>query len=164
MKTSLVLILLSFLAAPVMRAEDIPQALIVEAPAEWEVKYKSKKNLQFYTVTRRDGDKHLLMFSKWPVEGNIKQIPDLVKQLAENFLARASKNKDIKLKSEEYEIEKIEGDDLSGSFVLFSQEDGSTSVLFMIGDKKGIWNGQFTGSSERWTEALTILKNLKVKG
>ena len=88
MKTSLVLILLSFLAAPVMRAEDIPQALIVEAPAEWEVKYKSKKNLQFYTVTRRDGDKHLLMFSKWPVEGNIKQIPDLVKQLAENFLAR----------------------------------------------------------------------------
>ncbi len=147
-----------------LRAEDIAQALIVEAPEPWEVKYKGKKNLQFYTVTRRDGAKHVLMFSKWPAAGNIDQIPDLVKQLAERFLATAEKNEKIKLKSKEYEIEKITGDEFSGSFVSFSQEDGSVQTLFMIGDKEGIWNGQFSGSPENWTEAVTVLQTLKKKG
>jgi hypothetical protein len=34
----------------------------------------------------------------------------------------------------------------------------------MIGDNEGIWNGQFTGTKERWAEALDILKKLKKKG
>ena len=46
----------------------------------------------------------------------------------------------------------------------FEIEGGVTQTMFMIGDAEGIWNGQFTGTKERWAEALSILKKLKKRG
>jgi hypothetical protein len=76
----------------------------------------------------------------------------------------AKDNKDIKLKTVQYKIEEIAGDTFSGSFVQFEIEGGITQTMFMIGDAEGIWNGQFTGTKERWIEALAILKKLKKNG
>ena len=164
MKARLIAFLLSLVASLPAIADDIPQALIVKAPDTWQVEYKGDDGIQFYTVTRKDGDNALLMFSRWPVPGNVTQIPEQIKQLAEGFVAQADKNEEIKLKAKKYKIEKIEGDDFSGSFVVFSIEGGFTQAMFMIGDEEGIWNGQFTGTPERWAEVIAILKSLKKKG
>ena len=60
-----------------------------------------------------------------------------------------------------WNIEEIAGDTFSGSFVKFEIDGGITQTMFMIGDTEGIWNGQFTGTKEGWTEAISILMKLK---
>ena len=145
-----------------MLAADIPQALIVEAPASWKVEYDG--SIQFYNVSRKDKAGALLMFSRSPLPDTAKQIPYLIKQLAERFTVVTDSINENTLTANKYKIEKIEGADLSGSFAVFQLEGGITQTMFMIGDEEGIWNGQFTGTPERWTEALAILKSLKKKG
>ena len=145
-------------------AEEAKQALMVDAPATWKVEFKGDKGMQFYTVKRREGDTALLMFSRSPVPGNVKQIPEQIETLAKSFAGLAKDSKDFKLKTDKYKIEEIAGDTFSGSFVRFEIEGGFTQTMFMIGDAEEIWNGQFTGTKERWAEALAILKSLKKKG
>lgn len=150
------------LATAVLAAgAEVKQALAVDVPAGWEMKYKGEKGLQFYTVTRKEGDTALLMFSRWPAPGNAAQIPDLIENMAKAFSAEAKKNPDFQLENEEYVIENIEGGTFSGKFVKFSVKGGVVQTMFMIGDGDGIWNGQFTGTKERWADALGVLKKLK---
>ena len=164
MKTLLVAIILTLSTALPSIAEKGEQALMVDAPATWKVEFKGDNGMQFYTATRNEGDTALLMFSRWPAPGNVNQIPEMVETLAKGFVAQTKEGKDLKLKTADYKIEKIDGDTFSGSFVQFEIEGGICQTIFMIGDTKGIWNGQFTGTEERWTEALSILKKLKKKG
>ena len=94
----------------------------------------------------------------------MKQIPEQIEALAEGFIEIAKDQKGLNLKSDQYKIEKIDGETFSGSFVKFEIEGGITQTMFMIGYKEGIWNGQFTGTKEQWAEALAIVKKLKKKG
>lgn len=156
--------IISGLVAPLsLLGEDLPQALTVDAPATWEVEFKGDRGVPFYIVKRKDGDPALLMFSRWPVSGNVNQIDELLTSIADGFVAAAGNNKEIKIKTTDYKIEKIDGDEFSGSFASFGIEGGFVQSMFMIGDDEGIWSGQFTGTPERWTEALAILKTLKKK-
>ena len=164
MKNILAAIFLISSAALPLLAEEAKQALIVEAPTTWRVEFKGDKGMQFYTVTRKEGDTALLMFSRSPVPGNVKQIPEQIEAMAKGFVGLAKGNKEIKLKTDKYKIEEIAGDKFSGSFVQFEIEGVITLTMFMIGDAEGIWNGQFTGTKERWAEAIAILKKLKKNG
>lgn len=164
MKKILTAIFLISSAALPLLAEEAKQALIVEAPATWKVEFKGDKGMQFYTVTRKEGDTALLMFSRWPVPGNVKQIPEQIEALAKGFAGAANDGKAFKLKTDKYKIEEIAGTTFSGKFVKFEIEGGISQTMFMIGDDEGIWNGQFTGTAERWAEALAILKALKKNG
>ncbi len=154
------LFLISFTLFPLL-AEDAKQALIVEAPDTWKIEFNNDKGIQFYTLTLKEGDTALLMFSRWPVSGNVKQIPEQIEAMAKGFVRLAKDRNDIKLKTEKYKIEEIAGDTFSGSFVKFEIDGGITQTMFMIGDTEGIWNGQFTGTKEGWTEAISILMKLK---
>jgi hypothetical protein len=145
-------------------AQGEKQALIVEVPATWKVEFKGDKGMQFYTVTRKEGDTALLMFSRWPAPGNVNQIPKQIEAMAKGFAEQAKDSKEFKLKTDKYKIEEIAGDTFSGSFVQFEIDGGVTQTMFMIGDAEGIWNGQFTGTKERWAEAVSILKKLKKNG
>ncbi len=120
--------------------------------------------MQFYTVTRKEGDTALLMFSRSPVPGNVKQIPEQIEAMAKGFVGLVKDNKAIKLRTDKYRIEEIDGDTFSGSFVQFETEESITQTTFMIGDGESIWNGQFTGTKERWAEAVSILKKVKKNG
>jgi hypothetical protein len=164
MKNLLAAIFLISSATLPLLAEEAKQALVVEAPETWNVEFKGDKGMQFYTVTRKEGDTALLMFSRWPAPGNVKQIPEQIEAMAKGFVGIAKGNKDIKLKTDKYKIEEIAGATFSGSFVQFEIEGEVTQTMFMIGDAEGIWNGQFTGTKERWAEAIAILKKLKKKG
>lgn len=161
MKTILATILLISCVTIPLLAEEAKQALIVEAPATWKVEFKGGEGWQLYTVTRKD-ETAFLQFSQSPGGiGNVNQIPEQIKVMAKDFAERAKDNKGLKLKSKEYTIEKIAGGTFSGSFVQFEIEGGFTQTMFMIGDAEGVWNGQFTGTKERWAEALAILKKIK---
>ena len=91
----------------------------------------------------------------------MKQIPEQIEAMAKGFVGMAKDNKDLKLKTDKYKIEEITGDTFSGNFVQFEVDGGFTQTMFMVGDDEGIWNGQFTGTKERWAEALRILKSMK---
>ncbi len=164
MKNILAAIFLLSSAAIPLLAEEPKQALIVETPATWKVEFKGDKGMQFYTVTRKESDTALLMFSRSPVPGNVNQIQEQIETMAKGFVGLAKDNKDFKLKTDKYKIEDIAGATFSGSFVQFEIQGGVIQTMFMIGDAEGIWNGQFTGTKERWVEALTILKKLKKNG
>jgi hypothetical protein len=164
MKIILASILLISSATLPIFAEEAKQALVVEVPATWKVEFKGDKGMQFYTVTRKEGDTALLMFSRSPVAGNVNQIPEQIEAMAKGFAYMAKDNKDFKLKTDKYKVEEISGDMFSGRFVRFEIEGGFTQTMFMIGDNEGIWTGQFTGTKERWVEALAILKSLKKNG
>ena len=164
MKNILATILFVLSASSPLFAEKAKQALIVEVPASWKVEFKGDKGMQFYTVTRKASDMALLMFSRSPGPGNVNQISEQIESLAKGFAEEAKDNKHFKLKTDKYKIEAIAGNEFSGSFVQFEIEAGITQTMFMIGDAEGIWNGQFTGTKERWSEALSILKNLKKNG
>lgn len=160
----IITILISLSTASFSLCAELKQTLVVEAPASWEVNYRGDNGIQFYTVTRKEGDTALLMFSRWPTSGNVAQIPEYIESLAKGFLSQVTKNEDLKLESAKYKIEELEGDVFSGKFVQFSMKGGIIQTMFMIGDSEGIWNGQFTGAKERWAEALEILKKIKKKG
>lgn len=152
--------LISSASLPLL-AEEVKQALIVEAPTTWKVEFKGEKGMQFYTVTQKEGETALLMFFRSPVPGNVKQIPEQIEAMAKGFVGLAKDNKDIKLKADKCKIEEIAGDTFSGCFVQFEIDGGITQTMIMIGDTEGIWNGQFTGTKERWAEVVSILKKLK---
>ena len=103
------------------------------------------------------------MFSRWPVPGNKDQIPELVESISKGFLKKAKANPNIKLSSEEYKIEKIEGVEFSGEYSSFTISNGHLQTIFMLSNGDGIWNGQFTGSKEGWNESLEILRKLRKK-
>jgi hypothetical protein len=170
MKNILAAIFLISSAALPLLAEEAQQALIVEAPATWTVKFRGDQGMQFYSVTRTESDPRsmadltILIFARSPDSGNVNQIPEQIESLAKGSVELPNDNKNLKFKTDKYKIEEIAGDTFSGRFVQFERENGVTLTIFMIGDTEGIWKGQFTGTKERWTEALAILKSLKKKG
>jgi len=103
------------------------------------------------------------MFHRWPPPGNRDQIPFYLNQIAEGFLKKADKNKTINLEKEGFKKENIEGTGFSGESVIFTINGGLYQKIFMLSYGDRIWSGQFSGSKERWAEAVKILKYLKRK-
>lgn len=161
MKTPLIIAALIFFATTIGKAEEAKLPLIVDVPPQWTVEFKGDKGIQFFTVTRTEAEPALLMFSRWPAPGNKDQIPNLVDSLGKRFLEHAKANPKIKLESEDYITGEIKGTVFSGKYASFTIFNGLLQTMFMISDGDGIWNGQFTGSKERWAEALEILRKLK---
>jgi len=142
--------------------------LAVSTGQAWEVEYIDE-GVDFYVVTReekRDAllEQSLLMFSRWPPPGGSEKIPLVVDQIAKSFIEASKANEEISLDSEEPQKIKIEGQEFSGEAVVFLLEGSIYQTMFMISDGHGLWNGQFTGTAQHWTEALEILKHLKRKG
>jgi len=137
--------------------------LEVTVSEKWQIRYKGD-GTQFYTVTRKEGETALLMFHRWPAPGNRDQIPVYLGQIADGFLKEAKNNPDFHLEKEGFVKEKIEGIEFTGEVVIFTIQGGMYQAVFMLSNGDGIWNGQFSGSKERWLEALEILKGLKHKG
>ncbi len=162
MKNILTAALLISSATLTLLADEPKQPLIVEAPATWKVELKDHNGIQTYFIQiRKDGDSGLLLLFQWHEPLTVNQIPEKVKDLAEAHLAHAKQTKDFKLTTDKYVIEEINGDTFSGRFAQFEVEGGVIHTTFMIGDADKIWGGVFSGTKERWAEAVTIVKKLK---
>ena len=114
----------------------------------------------FFALTRPEEGNVILMFSRWPVSGGKNQIPDLVRELAEGFLLEAKKNEKIQLLEDDFQSEKLAGEEFAGEAAIFVIQEGICQVMFMLSDGDGIWNGQFTGSKAMWIKAKAVLEGL----
>lgn len=141
--------------------QEVKGPLEVATPANWEVEVKGNERIPFYTVKHGNGNMGLLIFSRWPQRGNGGQIPALLDSMAKAFIAQAQMSEGVKLESEEYKLEPLEGGDFSGQYVMFSAEGGVVVAMFMLSDGEVIWNGQFTGKAWEWPDAEGILKGMK---
>ncbi|HSH93579.1 MAG TPA: hypothetical protein VK968_05500, partial [Roseimicrobium sp.] len=139
MKLTTPIFFLCAIMSALAQSPGIKQALRVQASANWAVEYKGDQGVEFYTVTRKEGETALLMFSRWPVPGNKDQIPGLIDSMAKGFMTKAKENK-LKLETTHYKIEKLQGDFYSGQFVVFKTQGGLVQTMFMISDGDGIWN------------------------
>lgn len=84
-----------------------------------------------------------------------------------NFLKEAKTSTNFSLASHEYKLEQFEGTSCRGSYTTFEINGfatGTLQVIFIMNVGSSIWNGQFTGPSEAWKQALTVLKTVKNGG
>lgn len=145
-------------SVPVAVAEEWP--LKIDAEPEWKVEYTGD-GIQFFTLTRPEGEQVLLMFSKWPAPGGKDQIPAFIKQMADSFLLKVKRNEVHLVSKDGYQVEKIAGDEFSGQAAIFKTNYGIYQTIFMVSDGDGIWNGQFSGSKTMWVKTNAILKKLQ---
>ena len=133
--------------------------LSFQLPSGWKVEHQTPGNLHFYGVTAGTPDGGLLMFSQWPPPSRPEEIPALVQQLADGFLKT--------LASHEYRVEQFAGSQCQGSYAVFQIGSGGTNLLqtmFMMSVDGRVWNGQFTGPSNAWIQAIGVLKSVKKDG
>jgi len=155
---TLIVLSITILISQLVAADQWP--LVVTAEPEWSIEY-TDDGVHFFTLTRPEGENVLLMFSKWPASGGKEQIPGLIKRMADGFLDK-EKNKVMSfIFKNEYEVEKLEGDEFSGEAAIFKGRFELFQTMFMVSDGDGIWNGQFSGSETMWVEAKIILENLR---
>jgi len=141
--------------------------LSFQLPAGWKMEHQTPGSLHFYTVTAGTADGGLLMFSQWPPPSRPEEIPGLVQKLADGFLAQAKQSSEITLASHEYRVEQFTGSQCQGSYAVFQTGSGGTNVLqtmFMMSVGGRVWNGQFTGPSNAWIQAIGVLTSVKNDG
>jgi hypothetical protein len=141
--------------------------LSFQSPAGWKAEHQTPGGLHFYKVTAGTPDGGLLMFSQWPPLSKPEEIPALVRQIADGFLKQAQQASEFTLASREYRIEQFAGAQCQGSYAVFQAVTGGTNVLqsmFMMSVDGRVWNGQFTGPSNAWTQAITVLRSVRKNG
>ena len=131
------------------------------------MEHQTPGSLHFYTLTAGTADGGLLMFSQWPAPSRPEEIPSLVQKLADGFLGQAKQSAELTLTSHEYRVEQFTGSQCQGSFAVFQVSSGGTNVLqtmFMMSVDGRVWNGQFTGPSNAWIQAIGVLKSVRGDG
>ena len=91
----------------------------------------------------------------------------MVQKLADGFLDQAKKSSEFTLATHEYHVEQFTGSQCQGSYAVFQTSSGGTNVLqtmFMMSVGDRVWNGQFTGPSNAWVQAIGVLKSVKKDG
>ena len=141
--------------------------LSFQSPAGWRVKHQTPGGLHFYSLTANTPGGGLLMFSQWPPPGRPDEIPALVQKIADGFVKESQQSSEFTLASHEYQIEQFDGGQCQGSYAVFQTSIGRTNVLqtmFMMSVDGKLWNGQFTGPSNTWEQAILVLKSIKKDG
>ena len=138
--------------------------LLFQTPDGWKVEHKSPGGLHLYAVTAGPPGGGLLMFSQWPPPSRPEDIPTLVRQLADGFLKQAQQSSKFALTRHEYQIEQFNGEQCEGSYAAFQIGSSGANILqtmFVMSVDGSMWNGQFTGPSNEWAQALTVLKSIR---
>jgi hypothetical protein len=113
-----------------------------------------------YVVKGPQNEPLMLMFSRWPLPVKQEEISNRVDTKAAKFLEEGQKHS-VKFDQNSYTKGEIKGDLISGEFAMFKIFGGQDQVLFMFTDGTNVWNGQYTGSADRWNDALETLKAIK---
>ena len=141
--------------------------LSFQTPTDWRIEHKTSGEHEFYTVTAKTPNGGLLMIYQWPAPSRPEEIPALVQKIADGFLEQVKRSSDLKLTSEEYRVEQFAGEHCRGSFAAFQVASNGTNTvqtMFVMSVDGGIWFGQFTGPSDAWKKALTVLRGIEKNG
>jgi hypothetical protein len=157
----LVLLGLPARADPDSSAAGTGPLVVTPQTADWTVKYQKDNNGESYTLVPPAGQNILLTFSRWPAPGDADQMPGFLDTMASKFADLAARNPKIKLDSPNYTSGEFIGYPFSGKYVEFTIKGGLKQVLFMFSEGNGIWNGQYIGPADGWTDAMEVLKSIK---
>jgi hypothetical protein len=159
MKSLITILCLSLLSYVSAFADSGTGPLLVQPPAGWSVELKGDK-APVYVVKGPQNEPLMLMFSRWPLPVKQEEISNRVDTKAAKFLEEGQKHS-VKFDQNSYTKGEIKGDLISGEFAMFKIFGGQDQVLFMFTDGTNVWNGQYTGSADRWNDALETLKAIK---
>lgn len=133
--------------------------LAVALPTGWKLSYTARS--EHYAIHSADGQ-NVLMFAPWPPPTGRSQIASTLTDMARSFVTNAP-SENIKLATTSFVIQPLfQGSE--GSFVKFEIVDGNSRIVqtvFMFPLHERIWRGQFTGTAEGWTNALTVLERFE---
>jgi hypothetical protein len=135
-----------------------------QSPADWKVEWKKRGPVDSYALTTPAAGQGLLMFTRWPPPNRPEEIPSLVEKLADQFRRQATVSSDVQLASDEYNIVPFSGAHCRGNYATFRINSGPADILqamFLMDIDGQMWSGQFTGSTESWTQALCVLKSIQ---
>ncbi len=137
---------------------ETKQPLTIEVPSDWKVEYTPKDGIPFYSLSHESklGD---IAITSSPFPANKEAIPKNLDLMAKRYL---TPNGSLSFENPDQKPGAIEGDTLSGSFVvLFFKDSPIIQALFIVGDTQSMWYGEFTGTKEMWGKALDIIKKIK---
>ena len=141
-------------------AKSRPEPFQFQAPPDWKVDFKDEDGIQTYGVSwRAETGFTVFIFSHAAVLDEITRTPGMLDSIAKGFETLGG----IKMVGG-YTKEKFTGAACTGEYIAFTIEGGIRMVMFIFENGNEMWQGQFTGSAERWNDALEILKTLKRKG
>lgn len=165
MRNAVLTVILLALITGCTRAGQGP--LSFQTPVHWKAEYQPSVDLYSVTATNHKAEFCLLMFCRWPVPNRPEDAPSLVRTLANRFLKKAQHSTQLELASRKYRIQKFSGGECSGSYAIFRIKADHGIIfqtVFAMSVNGSIWNGQFTGTSNNWVQALTVLKSVRKNG
>ena len=146
-------------AWPLLPLEQGPLQLSV--PAGWTMEYRRSASSDFYSAFP-----HViggfLAFYRWSPGGKPEDIPAEVRKMAGELSDGATKESDDKV-SKEYDLDSFAGDDCKGTYAVFRVGNTNANMVltvFIMSVEGQLWHGQFSGKTERWKQAMNLLKSI----
>ena len=143
-------------------------SLIIDAPANSKVERTIKNFIPHYEITFPEEDNHLSII-KIPIEPSNEFISTFLDTFAKNFKDELIKQ----LKLTEIELKEIRSNNinLKGSIydtkgmaftmTYLSSKEKTLEAIYIINDKKNMWQVSFTGDEAHLRKTNDLLKKLK---
>ena len=143
-------------------------SLIIDAPANSKVERTIKNFIPHYEITFPEEDNHLSII-KIPIEPSNEFISTFLDTFAKNFKYELIKQ----LKLTEIELKEIRSNNinLKGSIydtkgmaftmTYLSSKEKTLEAIYIINDKKNMWQVSFTGDEAHLRKTNDLLKKLK---
>lgn len=145
-----------------------PEPRSFTPPPGWAVSYKRSQS--FYAIKAPDSSAGLPMFSPWPPPGRPEAFASLLEAMAGKFsetlkAENRKENPNTKLSiSRAYQIEDLGGPSVAGKYIAFevrSESKTFTQAIFFLNVNSEVWQGQFTGTPDNWTNALKSIETIR---
>ena len=143
-------------------------SLIIDAPANSKVERTIKNFIPHYEITFPEEDNHLSII-KIPIEPSNEFISTFLDTFAKNFkdeLIRQLKLTEIELKEIRSNNINLKGSiyDTKGmafTMTYLSSKEKTLEAIYIIDDKKNMWQVSFTGDEAHLKKTNDLLKKLK---
>jgi len=142
------------------RVKPTEGPLQIDTPSGWEAKYRPSQGNEFYNLgNEKTGAYVVFVFAPGIPSSKISAV---LNGYAKTFPTEAAEQ-GTKLESETPVMGEIVGPSFNGKYQMFSLQNGTKSVYFLISDGRGTWQGKYNGTEEGWKSALEIIKGIKKK-
>ena len=143
-------------------------SLIIDAPANSKVERTIKNFIPHYEITFPEEDNHLSII-KIPIKPSDEFITTFLDTFAKNFKDELIKQ----LEPTEIKLEEIKSDNINlkgpiyeskgivFTITYLSSKDKTLEAIYIINDKKNMWQVSFTGDEAHLKKTNDLLKKLK---
>jgi hypothetical protein len=112
-------------------------------PDDWKLEYTETNGFDFYIATPKEAGDAVLFFNKCTVTLSPGDIPAALRKMADDILKKSEGYIELKIISNTSKVRHLD-------------------IIFMMTINGQIWAGHFQGTTEQWTQALGLLKSIKL--